>query len=288
MNIAVTGASGFFAKYVLHELIHFGYDVIAIDKKPMHPTDARFEFRLADLTKMEEATRALAGVDGVIHLAGIPHPLSDPPQEVYAANALGTFTTAWAAGEIGIKTFVFASSESVLGTAFHPEVFQPQYLPIDERHPTVPLDPYGISKVAAESAVESCAERFGFVAAALRMPWIWGIDSPERRTLYQQLITEFPNWRKNLWAFVDARDAARAFVQVLRVQLEPRMLHKYYIVADHTWIAPLKTTRNLIEEYFPNTHVPHEPDEYFSLISNAKAKAELGWAPEFEAEKLLN
>ena len=43
-----------------------------------------------------------------------------------------------------------------------------------------------------------------------------------------------------------------------------------------------------IEEYFPNTHIPHEPDEYFSLISNAKAKEELAWAPQFTAESLLN
>lgn len=287
MKVALTGASGYFAKYVRHELMHHGYDIIAIDKRPLPDHDDRFPFVYADLTRLDEAKRALDGADAVIHLAGIPHPLSDPADAVYAANALGAFSTAWAAGEIGATKFIYASSESVLGTAFHPELFKPRSFPIDESHPTVPLDPYGISKVAAEKAVESCGARFGFAAVALRMPWIWGMDDSDRRSFYTQLITEYPNWQKNLWAYVDARDAARAFTQTLKAKLAPKSFEAYYVVADQTWVASIRKSKDLIKDFFPGVRAKKNDDAYFSLIANAKAKQELGWSPAFSVDALL-
>jgi UDP-glucose 4-epimerase len=286
MKVAVTGSSGFFAKYVIDALIHHGYDIVGIDRKDGHPNESRFAFEKADLTVMQDALRALDGIEAVIHLAGIPHPLSDPADDVYKANALGTFVTAWAAGEVGVKKFIYASSESVLGTAFHPTKYIPEYFPIDERHPTEPVDPYGISKLAAEAAVFGAAQHFGFAAAALRMPWIWGTDNAERRELYKGLIAQYPNWFKNLWAFIDARDAAQAFVLALQADLEIGVLEKYYIVNDHTWVSPVRSSKSLIEEYFDGVKVNLDPDSGFSLISNAKAKRELDWKPVHGIESL--
>jgi len=205
---------------------------------------------------------------------------------VYTVNAAGAFVTAWAAGELGIQRYIYASSESVLGTAFHPQVFDPLYFPISEQHPTLPLDPYGISKVVAEHTLERCAERFHLQAASLRMPWIWGVDLAEGRTLYKQLITDYKNWKKNLWAFVDARDAARAFRLALSAPLKAGRLESYYIVSNHTWVAPERTTTSLIEEFFPDVTLGVDLEPYASLISNAKAKVELGWEPIHGAEEI--
>jgi UDP-glucose 4-epimerase len=288
VNVAVTGASGYFAPYVIRAIESHGHSVFGIDLLAPQG-ESQHSFRQADLTNLESAKRALDGAEAVVHLAGIPIPIGNSPDDVYKANALGTFVTAWAAGEQGIERFIYASSESVLGNAFHPDVLMPEYFPIDERHPTFPLDPYGISKLAAEHAIECAAQRFSFAAAALRMPWIWARDADERKQFYQELITNYPLWKKNLWAFVDARDAGEAFALALTSEaLKKGKMEPYFIVATQHWVAPTRSTASLIEEFYPNVHRLRDPDTYGSLISNTKAHTELGLTPEYGVEPKEN
>jgi hypothetical protein len=66
-----------------------------------------------------------------------------------------------ACGLLGIRRAVLGSSESSYGICFANEFFEPQYLPIDEDHPQLPEDSYGLSKVVGEVTAEMFHRRDG-------------------------------------------------------------------------------------------------------------------------------
>src|SRR3954465_11957070 len=102
MKVAVTGSSGYFAKYVIDELHVNGHSIIGIDIRQPENPNGKISFVQSDCTVLAQMQSALRGCDAVIHLAGIPHPLERTADDVFQANALGSFVTAWAAGELGI------------------------------------------------------------------------------------------------------------------------------------------------------------------------------------------
>ncbi len=88
------------------------------------------------------------GVDAVIHLAGLPGVRTRrAPSALHEANVVLTERMARAASAHGIR-FVLVSSSSVYGNA--------RVLPTPEHAPPAPLNPYALSKVAAEAAVREC------------------------------------------------------------------------------------------------------------------------------------
>src|SRR5690625_1051427 len=75
-------------------------------------------------------------------------------------NVTGTLNLLDAMRHAGINRLVFSSTAAVYG--------QPQYTPIDEQHPTWPINPYGLSKRMAEQIIEEYCRAFGLRAASLR------------------------------------------------------------------------------------------------------------------------
>ena len=177
--------------------------------------------------------RSLAGYDAVMHVAGIPHPLNDPAKRVFDVNVNGTFNVLEAAAQHGIAKVVFTSSESTMGFAFAAHRLAPLYIPVDESHPARPQDPYGLSKVVSEQICKTYSDRFGLRTVCLRMPWVWLPDDAQH-PFYRSLVAEYPQWYKNLWTFVDARDVATAHRLALEVELEQQH-EAFFITGPHNW-----------------------------------------------------
>jgi UDP-glucose 4-epimerase len=144
MLIALTGATGFIGQYLLREMPKRGYRIRALLRRPASmPMDVSSAV-IGDLTRPQNMSAALAGVDAVIHSAGLAHAMSGIPEDDYRLlNTEATVRLARAAGRAGAKRFVFLSSiraqcgpaaDMVLTEAVEPR----------------PTDAYGRSKLAAE------------------------------------------------------------------------------------------------------------------------------------------
>ena len=145
MKILVTGGAGYIGSHVVLDLLEADHDVIILDDLSLGVelnihSDAQFIF---GSTLDNEALKVCFRdqVDAVIHLAAFKaagESMTDP--EKYSKNNIsGTINLLNAMTDHGVHTFVFSSSAAVYG--------YPEYLPIDEDHPTDPINYYGFTKL---------------------------------------------------------------------------------------------------------------------------------------------
>src|SRR5271168_477781 len=144
MLLALTGATGFIGQHLLRELPRRGYRVRVLLRRPTSAPLATASAVIGDLARPRNMSAALAGVDAVIHSAGLAHAMSGVPEDDYRMlNTEATIGLARAARRAGAKRFVFLSSIRAqcgpTANAVLTEVVEPR-----------PTDAYGKSKLAAE------------------------------------------------------------------------------------------------------------------------------------------
>jgi UDP-glucose 4-epimerase len=266
-------------KYVVQDLAS-EYDIVVADiVKPNFET----KFFKVDITASIALRTITEDFDAIIHLAGISHPLNDPEEKVFYINTFGTFNVMQFAAHRGIKKVVLASSESTLGFAFAVRPHSPLYFPIDEQHPLEPQDAYGLSKLCAEETMKSFSRAYGISSIALRFPWIWVPENSKRET-YRKLISDYRNWYKNLWAWVNVHDVAQAFAKAIEHKGES--FDRFFITADENWTGiPSKV---LIKEFFAGAQTVQEMDGPRSLISSDLAKVVLKYSPQYKVSDIFS
>ncbi|MDN5001397.1 UDP-glucose 4-epimerase GalE [Bradyrhizobium sp. GCM10027634] len=161
--ILITGGAGFIGSHVCIALLDAGLDVVVIDnlsnsnKAALERVEAicgrSVIFRHADIRDEEAICGTLRayGVTAVIHLAGLKAVGHSNAQPVtyYENNVVGTMRLLSAMMRTKIRTLVFSSSATVYGV--------PKYLPLDEKHPVDPTNPYGRTKrVIEEMLMDLC------------------------------------------------------------------------------------------------------------------------------------
>src|SRR5260221_9384288 len=145
-RVLVTGGSGKVGKWVIDDLLAHGYLVTNADRQKADNVQTID----VDLRDMGHTYAAMAGVDAIVHLAAIPSPQGHPPEVVFQTNVMSTFNVLQAASTLGIRKVVIASSLSALGLAYSFRPVDLRYFPIDEAHPLLAQDAYGLSKIAGE------------------------------------------------------------------------------------------------------------------------------------------
>lgn len=184
MRVLVTGVAGFIGSWVAEALLQDGHDVLGLDCfTDFYPRLykeanlrqlkewASFRFIEADLAEVEvESIREwLSEYPFVSHQAAQAGVRSSWGEkfEVYTRhNVLATQRLLEAAREVSILRFVYASSSSVYGRS---EVF-----PLHEDGPTLPVSPYGVTKLAAEHLTMLYHLNYGVPAVALRYFTVYG------------------------------------------------------------------------------------------------------------------
>jgi nucleoside-diphosphate-sugar epimerase len=241
-KVLVTGGTGKAGYGVVAELLEHGYTVINADLRPS-PQVHTYQ---ADLTDLGQVYGILEGKDAVIHLAAIPWPGEHSPELVFRNNVMSTFNILQAACVLGIKKVVLAGSESALGFPFKFQPFSPHYLPIDEAHPLLAQDAYGLGKSVIEAVGQGFARRDPTMSIiSLRFSYILRPEDYAAELAQAWAALERNSF--NLWAYVDARDVALS----CRLALESAQtgFDAFYIAAPDTLMR--EPTLELVNRYFP-------------------------------------
>jgi len=164
-KILVTGGAGYVGSHVVKALRDAGKAPVVFDNLSTGLREnllPGIPFILGDTLSVEQLKQAMSGVDSIIHMAAhkaAGESMTDPGK--YASNNLtGTINLLNAAAEAKIKYFVFSSSAAVYG--------EPEYLPLDEAHPTKPLNFYGYTKLEIENLLGWYSKLKGIRFASLR------------------------------------------------------------------------------------------------------------------------
>ena len=276
MKVVVTGGSGNIGQYVVRELVRHGHEVVSFDRmKPAEP-EPGVHYRLGDHDDEGTVFELLAPAEAVVHLSAIPAPGTHANALVFRTNVMGTYNVCEAAATLGLKKIVATSSINVLGMGFRYRDFAPHYLPVDEKHPDLPQDPYGLSKVVGEDIVDMAHRRTGIPAVSIRpshvvMPETW----PERIAA----LEADPNaYFRGIWGYADVRDLAVGFR--LALETESAVQGAYYIVADDACCpVPVAEAAPLAFPGIGDMAAHLTGTE--SGITNAKAKHDLGFQAQY-------
>ena len=269
MKVAVTGGSGKLGQLVLKDLLANGHETMSLDRVPS--LSRLGHSWIVDMMRSGDLFQAFKNADAVVHLAAYPAPNLVPDDETFSNNVTATYNVLNAALQQGVRRVVMASSIAAFGLIYALKESNPEYLPLDEKHPCRPQDPYGLSKVMGEQIADSFAAKSGMTICSLRFPGL-AFD-----------YNSFPGrWkdpaegRRRLWTYIDARDAATACRLALEVGLEGHEIFTLSAPGSHH-NGP---TSELLEKYYPLVRkVSADLTGNWSCEDSGKAMKLLGYKP---------
>jgi nucleoside-diphosphate-sugar epimerase len=270
MRIAVTGANGDLGRVLVPMLHTAGHQVVSLDRTlpprvPGNPIGQ--QAIIVDVTDFGQVVAALAGCDGVIHLAAHRSPMNATHPVVHNENTSGSYNILMAAEILGISHVCMASSINAIGGVFSKSP-RYDYLPLDEQHPCYAEDAYSVSKWVLEIQGDAFARRRDNVAiSSLRFH---GITQRE---------TALANWDntpagiKHLWGYVNPEAAARACLAAMQVTWRGHEV--FYIVAPES--ASATASEVLAQQYYPNAVHKPQLTGTCGFFDCSKAERLLGW-----------
>jgi uronate dehydrogenase len=205
-KVLITGAAGDIGTRLRKILRGVYWHIRASDIRKPADLAAGDDFVPADLTDLAQVEKAVAGMEGVVHLGG--HAVEGSWETILNANIIGCYNLFQAARRAGVKRLVFASSNHAIG--FYP---RSQRIGVDVR--VRPDSRYGVSKAFGEALGSLYADKHGMRVTCLRIGNI--VDAP------------VDDWRLSIW--VKPEDLA----QLVRIGLEhPDIQYEiFYGVSDN-------------------------------------------------------
>jgi UDP-glucose 4-epimerase len=190
-KILVTGGAGFIGSHLVDELVSRGFGITILDNLStgtlvnIEPHLAKGDIRLmqGDVRNTQEVRSALRDIDAVFHLAAItsvPYSIKEPVV-TNDVNVTGTRNLLEASNSRDVKRFIFISTCAVYG--------DPQYLPVDEKHPLNPMSPYAASKLSGEEQCREFQEKQGLGTTVMRLFNVYGPRQGDNE--YSGVIAKF-------------------------------------------------------------------------------------------------
>ena len=275
-RVVVTGGSGKVGRACVADLLAHGYEVVNVDAAP--PAIENCPFVQADLSDFGQAFEVLSevddrlrNIDALVHLAAIPAPGRNPNAVIFKVNTLSTYNVFEAARRMGIRNIVWASSETVLGLPFDTP---PPYAPVDEEYAGRPESAYSLSKLLGEEmAKQFCRWDPALKIIGLRFS---NVMEPEDYARFLSFDADARLRKWNLWAYIDARDAAQA----IRLALEaPIKGAEVFIIANADTVMS-RSNEELMAEIFPAVPLKEGFGANETLLSIEKARRLLGYEPQ--------
>jgi uronate dehydrogenase len=162
VKVLVTGAAGSIGSVVCTGLLDRGYDVVGFDRLPEPAGFAGgwFTGECADPDAVRSVFAENPGVEGVVHLAGVPGEASLPEELESHVHTTAALLDAMLAN--GVRRMVYASSNHAVGRTPRRELVTATAEPRPDTF-------YGVAKVAAEALLRLYVDRYSFDAVALRI-----------------------------------------------------------------------------------------------------------------------
>ena len=276
MRILVTGARGKVGAATLDRLLSEGHEVTAVDRlPPVYERAGAVRYVQADLTDAGHAAAVVPGHDAVVHAAGIPSPVKNPPHEIFGTNLMATYNTLEAAERSGTGRFVHVSSETVPGFSYPRRYFHAAYAPIDEAHPVTPQDSYALSKWFGELLMDAAVARSDIAAVSVRPTWVQWEGNIERN-VGPIVRARGTDRSQSFWSYVVVDDLADLLCATVTVATGGHEV-VYAAAADTANGLPL---HDLVRRHFGDAvELRPVPRPDASGISCAKADKLFGWAP---------
>jgi nucleoside-diphosphate-sugar epimerase len=279
-KVVVTGASGRLGQLVVQELLSHGCDVLSLDR--VRPVIGPCPTWVADLRSPGDLYQAFVGADGVVHLGAYQAPGLAPDCEVFNNNVSATYNVLKAAGDLGVKKVVIASSTAAFGFIYAVRAALPEYLPLDEAHPSKPQDPYGLSKVAGELIADSIALVHPELSiASLRFP---GVIFDFSYGLVRERWKDPGARARTAWAYIDGRDAAAACRLALDAQFSG---HEMMIVAAPNSSMKEPTAELIAQHFGRGIPIKTAASGNWSGVGSAKAEKIIGFKARYGWENAL-
>lgn len=294
MRIFFTGGSGKAGRHAVAHLIEQGHRVTNADLVPLEiPGVDHLQVDLTDAGQVFNALHAYAGFDelepgtgvprydAVVHFAAIPRILLKPDNETYRINTLSTYNVLDAATKLGIGKIIFASSETTYGICFADGEKKPDYIPVDEEHPTVPEDSYALSKVVNEVTARSFQARTGIDIYGLRINNV--IEPHEYAENFPTYFKKPDMRRRNIFAYIDARDLGHMVDCCLKTD---GLGYEVFNVANDDLSVDI-TTDEVIERFYRGVPIKRQMGTAETFYSNEKAKRLVGFNPKHSWREVL-
>ena len=326
--ILITGAAGYIGSHAAINFLNNGYEIAIFDNLENGHIETietlkrlgKVEFVKGDLRNIEDIESVFDkyDIDAVIHFAAfalVGESVANP-SKYYRNNVYGTLNLLDTMIKHNCKKIIFSSTCATYG--------EPQYTPIDEKHPQSPINPYGMSKLMVEKIMEDYDTAYGLKSIRLRYFNVAGCDEqirvgewhePETHLIPNILKSTFGN-EKTFKIFGNdytppGGTCIRDYVNVEDLAEAHRLAYLYLLKENKSDIFNLGTENGnsvknifdicekVLERKIPVQIVERRPGDPAKLFADAaKAKQLLHWCPQrtieqsiktaYEYEKLRN
>ena len=293
MRVFFTGGSGKAGKWAIQYLQEHGHHVVNVDQNPSGLDCPELLIDLCDagqvigaMSQFIEGAELDAGngvptYDAVVHFAAIPRVMIGTDGECFRQNTLTTYNVIEAAVKLGIPKVIFASSETTYAICFADGELKPDFVPIDETHPTVPHDSYAMSKVCNEMTARSFQARTGADIYGLRINNV--IEPHEYAEMFPAFMENPALRRRNIFAYIDARDLGHMVDCCLNTD---GLGYEVFNVSNDDMSVDI-TSDKVIEQFYQGVEVRGEMSANETFYSNKKAKRMVGFQPKHSWRDVL-
>ncbi len=293
MRIFFTGGNGKAGKHTVQYLRDQGHRVLNADVAAKWE-GGNDEVQI-DLTDQGQVLSAMSGLvsfdeldleetpkfDAVVHFAAVPAITFRPEADIFRNNTLSTYNVIDTATRLGIPKIIFASSETTYGVCFaHGEV-KPDYIPVDEEHPTVPHDAYAMSKVCNEVTGRSLQAKTGADIYGLRINNV--IEPHEYAEMFPAFMEDPALRRRNIFAYIDVRDLAQMVECCLKTD---GLGYEVFNVSNDDCSVAMPSAE-IAQTFYKGIDQTREMGEFETFYANDKAKKLVGFKPQHSWRDVL-
>jgi len=289
MKVLILGGGGFIGSAIADRLLVDGHALRIFERPRVQPyrmftSHESVEWIDGDLSSMHDVTHAVDGMDAVMHLVSttLPKGSNDDPIYDVQSNVVASLQLLDAMVQKKVARVVFISSGGTVYGA-------PQYLPVDEAHPTEPQVSYGITKLTIEKYLSLYMQLHGIRPVILRVANPYG--ERQRIETAQGAVGVFAHRALRgqpieIWGdgsvtrdYIHVQDVADAFAQALVYEGDRTCFN----ISAGVGVSLNELVVMLGEVLGQSLDVQYLPGRSFdvkvNVLSNVLAHQELGWVP---------
>ena len=307
--ILITGGAGYIGSHCVLALLEKGLDVVVYDNLSTGHIETiktlqkygNLTFVQGDLLNNSYLNNLFQtyNINSVIHFAAFSQVGESVkhPAKYYRNNVVGTLNLLDAMIENNVKKIVFSSTAATYG--------EPKYIPIDEKHPQEPINPYGQTKLMIEHIMDDYDKAYGLKSVRLRYFNVAGADSKNRIGEWHDPETHLiPNILKSTFStgntfemygddydtkdgtcvrdYINVEDLAQAHLLALNYLNNDGRTNFFNLGTNdgNTVKEVFKACEKVTNKAIPVKQMPRREGDPASLIAdNTKAKEILSWQP---------